>query len=193
MFNDKIKELIEQSRIVSFNSWQDRYPSEVIEIFQQADDDKRYLTDGDIDRLIKLVPSLASSLAAGKLLRDNVSEIVSQARTEVLAAYPDITQPGGELYPPMRAEACWRDFWHFLRCITYGISGESLDYTSDRGLASIKQLYQELNVPLNAMVLGLEQLKFYGLQLFESSQQNNLAPYFDRLIEIMKHFTQLQD
>ncbi|MGF1541218.1 MAG: phycobilisome protein [Pleurocapsa sp.] len=189
MFNDKIKELIEQSRIVSFSSWQDRYPSEVIEIFQQADDEKRYLTDGDLERLQELVPSLASSLTAGKLLRDHVTEIVAQARTEVLAAYPNITQPGGELYPPMRAEACWRDFWHFLRCITYGISGESLDYTSDRGLSYMKQLYRELHVPLPAMILGLEKLKFYGLQLFETSQQSCLAPYFARLIAIMKGFS----
>jgi allophycocyanin-B len=192
MLDDKIRELIEKSRIVSFSSWQERYPSEVIKIFQQADDEKRYLTDGDVQRLKELVPSLAGSLAAAKLLRENVTEIVSQARMQVLSAYPDITEPGGELYPPMRAEACWRDFWHFLRCITYGISGESLNYTSDRGLSYMKQLYRELNVPLKAMILGLEQLKFYGLQLFETSQQNNLEPYFEHLIAIMNAFPELQ-
>ena len=189
MLSDKVKELIEKSRIVSFTSWQSRYPVEVIEIFQRADDEKRYLSDEDIDRLVNLVPDLVISLEQGKILRDNVTEIVSQARSEVLAAYPNITEPGGDLYPPMRAEACWRDFWHFLRCITYGISGQSLDYTSDRGLAYMEQLYQELNVPLNAMVLGLEQLKFYSLQQFEESQANGLTPYFDRLIAAMKRFS----
>jgi allophycocyanin-B len=191
MFDDKIKELIEKSRIVSFGSWQERYPSEVIEIFQRADDEKRYLTDADLQSLKELVPSLAESLAAARLLRENVTEIVSQARTQVLAAYPHITEPGGKLYPPMRAEACWRDFWHFLRCITYGIAGQSLNYTSDRGLSYMKQLYRELNVPLDAMILGLEQLKFYSLQLFETSQQNNLAPYFDRSIAIMNGFSKV--
>lgn len=191
MLSSKVKELIEKSRIVSFNSWQDRYPAEVIEIFQQADDEKRYLSDEDIERLVNLVPDLAVSLEPGKLLRDNVTEIVSQARDEVLAAYPTIIEPGGDLYPPMRAEACWRDFWHFLRCITYGISGQSVDYVSDRGLAYMEQLYQELNVPLNAMILGLEQLKLYSLQQFERSQQNNLAPYFERLIDAMKRFSAL--
>lgn len=190
MFDDKIKKLIERSRIVSFSSWQDRYPSEVIEIFQQADNDKRYLTDGELDHLKELVPSLVDSLAAGKLLRDNATEIVSQARMQVLAAYPNITEPGGKLYPPMRAEACWRDFWHFLRCITYGISGESLDYTSDRGLTYMKQLYQELNVPLEAMILGLEQLKIHSLQLFDFSEQNRLAFYFDNLIQVLNSFKQ---
>ena len=152
MLSDRVKELIEQARIVSFATWTDRYPLEVIEVFQQADDEKRYLTDEDISKIQGIVPALLASLAQGKTLRDDVATIVSHARQEVLAAYPQITEPGGGLYPPMRAEACWRDFWHFLRCITYGISGQSVAYTSDRGLNYMKQLYQELEVPLQPMV-----------------------------------------
>ncbi len=189
MLSEKVKELIKQSRIVSFTSWQDQYPQEVIDIFQQADDEGRYLTDQDIEQVQTLVPNLAEGLAQGKLLREKVSDLVSKARSVVLAVNPQITEPGGGLYPPMRAEACWRDFWHFLRCISYGIGGQSINYTSDRGLAYMEQLYQELEVPLDAMVLGLEQLKFYSLNEFEPSQRDDLAPYFDRLIESMKQFS----
>lgn len=189
MLSENVKELIKQSRIVSFTSWQEQYPQKVIDIFQQADDQGRYLTDEDIKQIQALVPNLATGLAQGKLLRDKVGDLVSQARSVVLAANPRITEPGGGLYPPMRAEACWRDFWHFLRCISYGIGGQSINYTSDRGLAYMEQLYQELEVPLDAMVLGLEQLKFYSLNEFETSQQESLALYFDRLIEAMKQFS----
>ncbi len=188
MLSDKVKELIKKSRIVSFDSWQN-YPVEVVEIFKQADDEGRYLTDEDIEQIKILSPDLVTSLAQGKLLRDNAEEIVSQARSVVLAANPQITKPGGGLYPPMRAEACWRDFWHFLRCITYGISGQSIDYTSDRGLKYMEQLYQELEVPLDAMILGLEQLKLFSLKKIDSAQQNALEPYFDRLINSMSQFS----
>ncbi|WP_319422980.1 phycobilisome protein [Pleurocapsa sp. FMAR1] len=188
MLSDKVKELIKKSRIVNFDSWQN-YPTEVVEIFKQADDEGRYLTDEDIKQVQKVLPNLSTSLAQGKLLRDNVEEIVSQARGVVLAANPQITEPGGGLYPPMRAEACWRDFWHFLRCITYGISGQSVDYTSDRGLKYMEQLYQELEVPLDAMILGLEQLKLFSLQKIAPPQQNELEPYFDRLINSMSQFS----
>ena len=189
MLSDRVQELIEKSRIVSFDSWHHRYPIEVVEIFQQADDEKRYLSNEDIAHIVKTLPALAHSTESVKLLRDNVTEIIAQARAEVLTAFPQITQPGGELFPPPRAEACWRDFWHFLRCITYGIAGQSLDYTSDRGLAYMEQLYQELNVPLNAMILGLEKLKFYSLNQFAETQKSNLAPYFDRLVVAMKGFS----
>ncbi len=188
MLSDKVQKLIKKSCIVSFDSWQN-YPSEVIDIFQQADNEGRYLTDEDIEKIKSAVPSLSNSLAQGKVLRDNVTEIVSKARSVVLAANPQILEPGGGLYPPMRAEACWRDFWHFLRCISYGISGQSVDYTSDRGLGYMEQLYQELAVPLDAMVLGLEQLKLFSLKEFEAAQQNDLEPYFDRLIKSMRKFS----
>ena len=187
MFSDKVKELIEKSRIVSFN-WQD-YPQSVIKIFQRADDEKRYLTNEDLAKIEAALPNLAQSLAWGNLLRDNVSEIVSSARSVVLAANPGITEPGGGLYPSIRAEACWRDFWHFLRSISYGVSAEQLDYTSDIGLSYMEQLYRELEVPLDAMVLGLEQLKVFSLEHFEPAQQPKLEPYFDRLIESMRQFS----
>ena len=186
MLSDKVKELIEKSQIVSLD-WQ--YPSAVIEIFQQADNERRFLTDEEIDKIKTTTPSLSESLAQGKALRDNVNDIVSSARGVVLDTYPHLTEPGGGLYPPMRAEACWRDFWHFMRCISYGISGQALNYTSDRGLSYMEQLYQELQVPLNAMILGLEQLKVFSLQQFEPSQRQDLEPYFDRLIESMSEFS----
>lgn len=188
MLSDKVKELINKSRMVSFESWQD-YPAEVTAIFQEADDAGQYLTDKEIEKIKNLVPSLSQGLEQGKVLRDNVSKIVSQARGVVLDANPSILEPGGGLYPPMRADACWRDFWHFLRCISYGVSGQSVDYTSDRGLGYMEQLYRELEVPLDAMVLGLEQLKVFSLKEFEPEQRDSLEPYFDRLIESMKSFS----
>lgn len=189
MLTDKVKELIAKARIVSFASWQEQYSQEVINIFQQADDERRYLTDEDIEQIITFAPQLTSSTAQAKILRNQVEEIVAEARRDVLAAYPQIIQPGGDLYPPARAEACWRDFWHFLRCITYGIAGRLTEYTSQVGLGYMEQLYRELKVPLPAMVLGLEKLKIYSLQQFEKPQRDNLSPYFDHLINKMKLFS----
>jgi hypothetical protein len=187
MLSDKVKELIAKSRIVSFD-WQD-YPESIVNIFQQADDESRYLTDEELAQIQAIAPDLAPNLAQGGVLRDRVVEIVSNARAVVLDANPGITEPGGGLYPPVRAEACWRDFWHFLRCISYGVSAQRIDYTSDRGLNYMEQLYQELEVPLDAMILGLEQLKVFSLKYFESAAQDELKPYFDRLIQSMSQFS----
>lgn len=181
---EKAKQLIPKARIVSFNAWKEKYSPEVINVFQQADDEGRYLTDGDLEKIS------SNSIDYARVLRDRATEIVDLARENVVAAYPNITEMGGDLYPPERAQACWRDFWHFLRCISYGIAGENSQYTSDEGLNNMRLLYVELNVPLLAMVTGLEGLKTFGLKEFSPSEQIKLAPYFDHLIDCMKSFVE---
>ena len=190
----KALELIKKARIVSFATWQSDHAPDILQRFQAADDQRRYLTDEDLAEIQAaeiqaIAPSqLVPQLEAVRMLRDRVREIIDEARGQVLAAFPNITQPGGGLYPADRADACWRDFWHFLRCITYGIAGQRTDYTSAEGLHAMQLLYKELQVPLDAMVVGLEGIKTASLARVESEQQETLAPYYDRLIEQLKRF-----
>ncbi|HEY9627952.1 MAG TPA: phycobilisome protein [Coleofasciculaceae cyanobacterium] len=193
--SEKALELIKQARIVSFSTWHTTYPPEIIQRFQAADDAGRYLTDEDLEQIQAIAPDAdqAASLEVVRMLRDRVREIVDEARGQVLETFPQITQPGGGLYPATRADACWRDFWHFLRCITYGIAGQRTDYTSAEGLHYMQLLYEELQVPLDAMVVGLEGIKTASLKQVEldpkvADQSAAAAPYFDRLIELMKQF-----
>lgn len=183
-----VRELIQKARIVSFATWQDSYPPAIVQSFQSADDQGRYLTDAELQALQAQLPETATSVPMVQQLRDRVVEIVDEARAEVLTRFPTITQPGGGLYPAVRADACWRDFWHFLRCITYGIAGQRLDYTSPEGLHFMNLLYQELQVPLDAMVVGLEGIKTASLKRVPPDRQAALAPYFDHLIEQLRQF-----
>jgi len=184
--SEKVRELIKKARIVSFSGWQDSHSSEVIECFQKADDQGLYLTDQDLQLIWQSTnPDLVLVV---KQLRDLSGEIVDGARSQVLQSFPNITQIGGGLYPPARAEACWRDFWHFLRCITYGIAGQRTDYTSAKGLEYMQLLYKELDVPLDAMVTGLESIKASCLSQVKTEQSELLAPYFDHLIAALKQF-----
>ncbi|AFY72099.1 Phycocyanin (plasmid) [Thalassoporum mexicanum PCC 7367] len=186
--NAKVRELIEKARIVSFETWQDTHPPEAIALFQAADDDRRYLTDPELNQIQALAPAQSEMVSIAAQLRDEAKGIVDEARAEVLRTFPDITAPGGGLYPPERAEACWRDFWHFLRCVTYGIAGGRTDYLSAVGLDYLQQLYHELSVPLEAMVEGLGCLKNASLQRLTPAHADSLSPYFDRLIAELKQF-----
>ena len=187
-FSDRVLDLIQKARIVSFSTWHDTHSAEAIQRFQAADDERRYLTDEDLQQITAIAPDSSELMSIVQLLRDRVTEIVDEARAGVLESFPDITEPGGGLYPAERASACWRDFWHFLRCITYGIAGHRADYTSPEGLHYMQLLYQELQVPLDAMVVGLEGIKSASLKRIESKEPETLAPYFDQLIEQLKQF-----
>lgn len=190
--SETVKALIAKARIVSFANWQDSHPVAALELFQAADDQGRYLTDAELQQVQALAPAASSLIPVAQMLRDRASEIVSEARAEVLVAYPNILEPGGGLHPPERAEACWRDFWHFLRCISYGIAGHQVQYTSAEGLHAMQLLYEALDVPLDAMILGLENVKIASLQRVESSQQEILTPYFDQLVTQLGRFTHQQ-
>jgi hypothetical protein len=187
MLSEKVRKLIINARIVSFQNWQS-YPAEIIALFQEADDRGEYLNDEDLAKIQRAVPDLNQFLMIARILREAAPDIVDRARAEVLKAFPNITEVGGALYPPERADACWRDFWHFLRCITYGIAGRSVDYTSSEGLAYMEQLYQELQVPLDAMVYGLEQLREYSIQELEPYNTVSVTPYFNHMIDRLKKF-----
>jgi hypothetical protein len=185
--NDSVKELIAKSRIVSFAEWGVQYTPVAIELFQTADDEGRFLANTDLDALCKVTPDSRITLMAN-ILRDLAPDIVDEARLEVLKTFPDITQPGGGLYPALRAEACWRDFWHFLRCISYGIAGQRTDFTSATGLHYMQLLYQELNVPLPAMIVGLNALQTASLSRVETHPQTAIIPFFQHLVTQLSHF-----
>lgn len=191
--SDRAKELIPKARIVDVTGIQ-VLNGAAIEAIQRADDEGRYLTDEDLQLCLPQeggeageVLALPIDLMVARFLRDHASEIVTEARQAVLVEFPGITDPGGELYPALRAEACWRDFWHFLRCITYGIASQTVAFTKAEGLDNMSLLYQELRVPLKAMVSGLGHLKTASLQRMPE-QADRISPYFNQLIEKMSQF-----
>lgn len=184
--SERAKQLIPKARIVSFASWQESQPDELVAIFQGADDEGHYLSDGDLEQIQSLSQEPLELIETAKLLRDRASEIVSEAREKVLAQFPGIVKPGGDLYPPIRAESCWRDFWHFLRCVTYAIAGQRQQFTSEEGLQNMQLLYEELQVPLDAMLCGLENLQAASRQRANTTQ--DISPYFEHLIDKLSQF-----
>lgn len=196
--SDRAKELIPQARIVSLEHWPGLSHQARMRL-QAADDNSQYLTDEDLSIIADSVLAKESeptdsavdtidTTAVVQQLRDQAPSIVDEARAGVLSAFPGILEPGGGLYPPVRADACWRDFWQFLRCITYGIAGHQIQYTSPPGLAAMELLYEELKVPLPAMVKGLEGVKSASLKRFDEETQRAIAPYFDHLISQLSTF-----
>ncbi len=179
----QIKALIEKSQIVSFSGWRNRYPTDVIAQLEQANLNRQYLSDSDLATL-EQAGAAASNIAAARLLRDHASALVDQARADVLETFPGITAPNGRLFPELRAEACWRDFWQFLRCVSYGVAAQRTDYTDATGLHYMEQLYQALQVPLDAMVHGLTALSAASSARVEL----DLTPYFDSLISSLSNF-----
>ena len=156
-------------------------------IFAEADEQRRQLLPSELDQL-RGNPRSAARLVA--TLQPEAEVLVARARSQLLDEKPELIQPGGGLYPPFRAAACWRDLWQFLRCVLYGAASGIVDFTSPRGVQAMELLYQELHVPLGAMVRGLELLKLHTITLCPSDQPmgDTVEDCFDHLIGSLRGF-----
>ncbi len=186
--NDRILQLIPKAKLISFKSWESVYSPEVVNIFLSASAEARYINDGELTAIATIYPQLAEATAQSRILKDRAATIVQRAREQLLSQYPGITSPGGDLYPEERSNACWRDFWHYLRCISYAVAGQQKLYICPEGLENLRLLYLELNVPFKAMIAGLENLRVSALQEFPEKERDDLAAYFEELIVAMKTF-----
>lgn len=94
-------------------------------------------------------------LVAADFIRQQSPPAISTARRAILRNFPGIDQPGGALYPEHRARACWRDLQEFARVVGYGVACGKPVF-SESGLETMRLLYEELSVPLDAMRYGVE-------------------------------------
>lgn len=82
---------------------------------------------------------------------------ISDARRRILLEFPGIDAPGGALYPALRADACWRDLNEFCRVVGYWTS-LNLGF-SDTGFDVMKDAYQQLSVPMDALIVGVKEMR----------------------------------
>lgn len=98
------------------------------------------------------VESKAASTACSLL----TEEAVTAARKAVLFSFEGIDQPGGKLYPEYRSDACWRDLMAFTRVAGYMCAcGGDAKALSENGFDVLKQVYEELDVPVDAVIVGI--------------------------------------
>ena len=156
-------------------------------IFAEADEQRRQLHPDEL-RHLSDNPGSAAGLVG--ILQPEAEALVARARNQLLEEKPELIQSGGGLYPPFRAAACWRDLWQFLRCVLYGAASGIVDFTSPRGVQAMELLYQELHVPLGAMVRGLELLKQHTIALCPIQQPTGetVVACFDHLISRLRGF-----
>ena len=156
-------------------------------IFAEADELRRQLLPDELDNLSGN-PRSAARLVG--ILQPEAEALVARARSQLLEEQPELIQAGGGLYPPFRAAACWRDLWQFLRCVLYGAASGIVDFTSPRGIQAMELLYQELHVPLGAMVRGLELLKQHTMTICPIHQPtgDTVVACFDHLIGSLRGF-----
>ena len=153
--SDTIRQLAAKAQVLGLPQ-QPHLSQSSRELLQQADQERRLLSSSEIQSLCQLSGVMAAPL---EQLQAQAQPLVDQARHDLLEAQPHLVKPGGALYPEHRAEACWRDCFHFLRVCCYAVAVAQPKFTNPQGMAALGELYAALGVPVDGLLLALARLQ----------------------------------
>ena len=107
-------------------------------------------------------------------LQQKAESLVTAARCHLLKRQPELVLEGGSLFPPERAEACWRDCWDFLRLVIYAVACNQSCFTDIDGMAALRELYRRMEVPTEGLNIALRQLQLLALEEVSQSSDHQL-------------------
>ena len=168
--NTDFKTLVQTAQVQGLSLNQD-LPHATRSILERADKAQRQLTTDELATICQ-VSGIDGSLPGSLIQRSD--QLVNLARAHLLETQPHLVQPGGALHPQERAEACWRDCWNFLRVIIYAVACNQSCFTNPSGMAALRELYRQMNVPLEGINIALDQLKENALEGVSRSNHRQL-------------------
>lgn len=181
----KVRELIKVANIFALPK-QNRLPEKCTKILESANKSKRLLSRKELNILCK-----NSNCKAEKLeeMQHRLPSLINEAKAILLRKQPEITEKGGSLYPKERAEACWRDCFHFARISIYGTAVGETDITDKEGLKAVHELYSILEVPVDALAICLKELQLKCREIYTERNEREdirlLDGCFNHLAEKM--------
>ena len=169
--SDTIRQLAAKAQVLGLPQ-QPNLSQSSRQLLQHADQERRLLSSSEIQSLCQHSGVMAAPL---QQLQGQAQPLVDQARHDLLEAQPHLVKPGGALYPEHRAEACWRDCFHFLRVCCYAVAVAEPKFTNPQGMAALGELYAALGVPVDGLLLALARLQ----ELATKSYGHSSAPSSD--------------
>ena len=173
-----VKTLIQNAQVQGLSTNR-ALPQTTRTIISKADQARRLLTHEELKGICQA--SGVDGGLPGNLLR-RADQLVNQARAHLLEAQPQLVEPGGPLFPAERAEACWRDCWNFLRVIIYAVACNQSFFTNPQGMAALRELYRQMNVPTEGRNIALYQLTELAMEgISKNSDQQLIRDCFQHL------------
>ncbi|MBF2004559.1 phycocyanin subunit beta [Chlorogloeopsis fritschii PCC 9212] len=159
-------------------------------VVEQADKKGAYLSGDEINALQAVVADSNKRLDVVNRLTSNASSIVANAYRALVAERPQVFNPGGACFHHRNQAACIRDLGFILRYVTYSVLAGDTSAMDDRCLNGLRETYQALGTPGDAVASGIQKMKEAALQIANdpngitkgdcSQLMSEVASYFDR-------------
>lgn len=164
MMENRLRLMVDKARILGL-PYDSALPERIRAIYKAADSESRPLSAMELEQICKFSGIDSDPIL---LLQEKTPLIVTEVKNRLLAEEPELIQLGGALYPDSRAQACWRDCWHFLRVAIYALAADRTAFTHPPGVQSLGELYRELDVPIASMARALSCLRSESVALYTS-------------------------
>ena len=151
-----------------------------------ADAEARYLSPGELDRIKSFVPSGESRLRIAQTLTDSRERIVKSAGDALFQKRPDVVSPGGNAYGEEMTATCLRDLDYYLRLITYGVVSGDVTPIEEIGIVGVREMYKSLGTSIDAVALGVAEMKNAAVGMMSAEDAGEAASYFDYVIGAMQ-------
>ncbi|MBE9126420.1 MULTISPECIES: phycocyanin subunit beta [unclassified Coleofasciculus] len=158
-------------------------------VVEQADKSGSYLSGDQINALSSMVSESNKRLDTVNRLTSNASSIVANAYRALVAERPQVFAPGGQCDHYRNHAACIRDMGFILRYVTYSMLAGDTSVMNDRCLNGLRETYQALGTPGDAVASGIQQMKDAAVSIANDSKgitqgdcsalMSELAGYFD--------------
>jgi allophycocyanin-B len=157
----------------------------VSQVILKADDNLRYPSSGELQGIQSFLNTGLQRIKIAETLAENEKKIVEQASKELFKKRPDFRASGGNASGQKQYNQCLRDFGWYLRLVTYGVLAGDKEPIEKIGLIGVKEMYNSLNVPVPGMVEAIRCLKEASVALLSNEEAQEIAPYFDYMIQTM--------
>ena len=159
-------------------------------VVEQADKKGAYLGENEINGLSAMVADSNKRLDIVNRLSSNASSIVANAYRGLVAERPQVFNAGGACFHNRNQAACIRDMGFILRYVTYSVLSGDTSSMDDRCLNGLRETYQALGTPGDAVASGIQKMKDAAIQIANDSNNitkgdcsqlmSEVGSYFDR-------------
>ncbi len=160
--------------------------SVITQVLLQADDELRYPTLDELQSIRDFLQTGSQRIRIVSVLTENEEKIVKKSTEDLWKIHPEYIAPGGNAAGARQRAQCIRDYSWYLRLITYGILAGDKKPIEEIGLIGVREMYNNLNVPLRGMADAIRCLKASSLALLATEDVSVAEPYFDYVIQAME-------
>ncbi|MEH2378739.1 MAG: allophycocyanin subunit alpha-B [Nostoc sp.] len=154
----------------------------VTELILNADSESRYPAPKELRVFQEFLKSGDQRIRIAKILSQNEQQIVQNGSQKFWERCPNTPSNSGN---ERKTASCQRDQGWYVRLVAYSILAGSEKPLEEIGTIGIKEMYNNLEIPLRNIVEAMRCIKDEAISLLSDEDAVEVGPYFDYIIRAL--------